>query len=654
MTNIFSVKNRLIFSCIIILLIPTFLIATVSFQSSKNAVEDQLQRSASENIELINQMLINYIDLGMKNVSFSSDHIIAEEVGSENESIISLLDNMTKHHPELENTFVGTEYGEFIISPHQVMPADFDHTSRVWYQNAMNNKGKVIISDPYISATTGNIVVTIAKTTKDGQGVVGHALSLEVISTLISNVKVGNKGYAFVLDKEGKYLVPPTDESLLEGNQNFQEINLFDKDNGMFLYGEGKDSKTIVFSTNELTDWKIAGTYYSSEVSEASSQILIKTLIILIISILLGAVMVFFIIKSITKPLNNLKDASIRIVEGDLTKEVDVLTRDEFGQLSMNFNEMVNSLKNVLIEVEKSSFDLTESSVFLNENAQNNSQASEQVAETIQNLAFGADDQARNIQESTNTIKDMSDSTEVIVSSTHVVSDTANQALVKALEGNEVIKKAVNQMTSIHVNVNELSHVVKGFGDRSNEISEIIQVITGIADETNLLALNAAIEASRAGEQGKGFAVVATEVRKLAEQSAESSKQITKLIRNIQEEAKSAVNSMGTVTKEVEEGIRVVNMAGESFNYIQFTISDFTKQIKELNDTVKQLSIGAQQVHSIINSVKEVAVSTAAGTQNVAAVTEEQLSLMIEVTESSAKLSDMAKDLRTLIKKYKF
>ncbi|MGO4119067.1 methyl-accepting chemotaxis protein, partial [Rhizobium ruizarguesonis] len=133
---------------------------------------------------------------------------------------------------------------------------------------------------------------------------------------------------------------------------------------------------------------------------------------------------------------------------------------------------------------------------------------------------------------------------EQIAAKANSVADISLQASELAQAGNQSVQTTSSQMNAIHSTMNELAHVVKGLGERSTEIGQIIEVITDIADRTNLLALNAAIEASRAGESGRGFAVVAAEVRKLAEQSQASAEQIALLIQAIQQETAKAVSTM--------------------------------------------------------------------------------------------------------------
>jgi methyl-accepting chemotaxis protein len=251
------------------------------------------------------------------------------------------------------------------------------------------------------------------------------------------------------------------------------------------------------------------------------------------------------------------------------------------------------------------------------------------------------------------TVEEMSIGIQQISNNTVSVSANAKSASEKATEGGQAIQTAVEQMHSIHETVNGLSKVVEGLGDRSNEIGKIIGVITNIADQTNLLALNAAIEAARAGEHGRGFAVVADEVRKLAEQSAQSAEQISHLITNIQGDTDKAMASMEVATKEVTSGIGVVNIAGDSFGEITGEINKLTGQIEEVSAAVQQMAAGSEQMSHTVKSITEIAQSTAVGTQEVAVATQQQSIAMKEITSASNYLTKTAEDLEKLIGQFK-
>jgi methyl-accepting chemotaxis protein len=334
-------------------------------------------------------------------------------------------------------------------------------------------------------------------------------------------------------------------------------------------------------------------------------QYIENTLLLNIISagigIVFGAVAAYFIISLFLKrPLNKLTEMANWFMEGDFTRRIDINTKDEFEQLAHAFNIVAENNQKLISEIKISSEQLAASAEELSASAEQAGKATEQISATTQEVAFGTEKQVQSVQETSRTINEMSVGSKQIATSSQQVSTTAVGASEKALQGNQAIKTAIKQMNSINSTVNGLSEVVKGLGNRSKEIGHIILDITDIASQTNLLALNAAIEAARAGEHGRGFAVVADEVRKLAEQSAQSAHQITQLVATIQDETSRAVQSMEKTTNEVVEGIGVVNKAGDSFEQVQHSINEVVTQIKEVSSSVQQMSAGTELiVHSV-------------------------------------------------------
>ncbi|WP_258957806.1 methyl-accepting chemotaxis protein [Brevibacillus centrosporus] len=269
-----------------------------------------------------------------------------------------------------------------------------------------------------------------------------------------------------------------------------------------------------------------------------------------------------FAVRS-TKPLVSMASSVNRVAEGDLTVEpLQVKSRDEIGQLAHDFNSMTANLRGLISHLGESAEQVAATSEQLTASAEQTSKATEQIAVTMQEVATGTDEQVRTVEETVQTMNVMAGQLQHISANSEQVSATVEEASQAITNGNQAIHTAVAQMSSISTTVNGLASSIIMLGQRSAEISNIIQVITSIAEQTNLLALNAAIEAARAGVHGRGFAVVADEVRKLAEQSAQSTKQITELIASIQNDKNQAVEAMETTTTEVAAGIEVVNVAG--------------------------------------------------------------------------------------------
>lgn len=405
----------------------------------------------------------------------------------------------------------------------------------------------------------------------------------------------------------------------------------------------------------EYNDYE--GTILSQVSSDTSSKVeVIKNFVLIlgIISIIIGVLIAFYMGRIISKPVVEIAGVARKIADGDLTiDEINVKNKDEIGELANSFNQMAGNLRSILKQVGSASEQVAASSEELTASSEQTTKATEQVAFTMQQVATGVEKQVQSVEETSQTINEMTMGVQEIAKKSQLVSNSAIQATDNASDGGQVIKNAVHKMSSIHQSVKGLGTVVQELGEHSKEIGNIISVISGIADQTNLLALNAAIEAARAGEHGKGFAVVADEVRKLAEQSAQSAQQISQLISAIQEETNKAVLSMDITTKEVEEGIGVINTAGNSFKHIHGSIGGVTEQIQEITSAVQQIAAGSEQMAHAMSSIEEIAVSSASGTQEVAAASEEQLASMEEIASSANSLSNMAEELQALISKFK-
>jgi methyl-accepting chemotaxis protein len=194
--------------------------------------------------------------------------------------------------------------------------------------------------------------------------------------------------------------------------------------------------------------------------------------------------------------------------------------------------------------------------------------------------------------------------------------------------------------------------VVRGLGEHSKQIGQVVAIITGIADQTNLLALNAAIEAARAGESGRGFAVVADEVRKLAEGSARAAAEIGKLIKQIQVETARAVHNMEHSAAELDRGREVTARAGASLEEILRVVRQVDDMAKEIYSLTRQQASGSDQVVRAVEEIAAVAEETAAGTQEASASTQEQTASMQEMAAAAQELADLAETMKGLVSRF--
>jgi methyl-accepting chemotaxis protein len=378
-------------------------------------------------------------------------------------------------------------------------------------------------------------------------------------------------------------------------------------------------------------------------------------LVVAMTAVLLAVLIGGYLVRSIVIPLNRV-NAQLRAIaegEGDLTRELTVASRDEIGMLGQSFNRMLRNLREIILQVRSHAEQVAASAEELNASSEQTSQAAKQIAETVQGVVLGTDKQVQGVEEGSREVQEMAAGIRQISSRAERVTAAAVDTSELATNGNRTIQEAVARMNGMSETIDHLSRLVRGLGERSRQIGQIVDAITDIAGQTNLLALNAAIEAARAGEHGRGFAVVADEVRKLAEQASASAGQITQLVGTIQSEIEEAVVSMQRGTEEVAAGMAGVSEAGEAFARIRAAVLDVTGQIQEVSAASRSLTASTEKVAQAMREIAGVTETTAARTLDVSAATEEQLASMEEIHASAASLAGLAEELEKLMGRFK-
>ena len=374
-------------------------------------------------------------------------------------------------------------------------------------------------------------------------------------------------------------------------------------------------------------------------------------LIVMLISLVVGGALIYFVTLSITKPLKRLVVTSKEISEGDLTQTIEIHSNDEIGQLAKGFNEMTNSLRTLIGRINDSAGHVAASEE-LTASVRQASEATEQITIAMDEISSGATTQTTSVENGAMLLFDVTEGIQHVANSSSSINTASAHTREKAEDGGKLVGRTVNRMQSIAESVSQSDAVIQLLNNKSKQIGDILEVIQNIADQTNLLALNAAIEA-RAGEHGRGFAIVADEVRKLAEQSSVSSSEISKLICEIQDDMGKTVKSMNHVNEEVQSGLVIANETKQNFAEILQSTNEIANQIKTMVETANGMSKGANEVSISVGQIAMTAQNNATSTQNVAASAEEQLASMEEIGSATGTLSQMAEELQGLIDRFK-
>lgn len=648
-----SLKSKLYISFGLVLIIPVVLVGVLSYLSAKDSIEKEILQSANQSVGVLNKLIDKTISEKINEIEVFSEEINSSMYGQGEVALRSSLHQYFKLNPDVFSIYVATNSGAFIQGEDVSTAENYNPLDRVWYKEAVKLQGKPFITEPYKDVRTEEMIVTIAKQLKDRSGVVALDLKLVDLQITSESISIGKNGYSSIFDENKKVISHPTLEGGGEVKESFFN-QIYEKESGTYDYVYEGDKRIVFFTTNKLTGWKITGTIFSKEIDESAASILYTTILVLVIAIVVSSIAVYFVVKGIIRPIGKLKESAVTISKGDLTEKVSITSNDEIGQLGQAFNDMRESLRTLIKKVEVNAEEVASSAEELTANADQTSLATEQVAIAIQEVASSADTQTTNANKNAESLNELSKAILHVAEISSTVTDLSQHATIQADEGGKAVQDTKEQMNSIHQSVSESNTKIQTLHNRSQQITSILDVITGIADQTNLLALNAAIEAARAGEHGKGFAVVADEVRKLAEQSQQSAKQIFELVHGIQADTEQSVHIMAQVTNDVQSGLRVSDEAIAKFQVIMTSMREITPQMQEVSSASEQMSASVQEVAAITEDLAFSAKGNAATSEEVAASTEEQLASMEEINASAQSLSHMADELKSLINQFKY
>lgn len=376
-------------------------------------------------------------------------------------------------------------------------------------------------------------------------------------------------------------------------------------------------------------------------------------LIAVILVLLLGALVLVFN-RVISKPLRRVTETLQNVANGNLSEDnsnLQVKRGDEIGLIAHATGRMVHNLRNMIQSLYGMSEHLTAASEETLQSADSTRQTVQQVAATIEQVSQGSDEQVESIGSGMSVLENLEHAVGQIAHNAQQVSSCVDTASQIALDGDDKVQSSVAQIERIHGQIGELASITTKLQERSTEIESVTQAITDFAMQTNLLALNAAIESARAGEHGRGFAVVAEEVRKLAEQSAQSAENIGTLVRMIQADIQDAVQSMNLGQREVETGLVVVRQTGESFAAIAQSVNEVAQQMGHVLKETEALSKGTQLTEAM-HQIEQVAVFNARQMQEATALTEEQYISIEVISSSMQELFTLVQDLHQSMEQF--
>jgi methyl-accepting chemotaxis protein len=667
-------KTKLISFAIIIGLLPLTVLGVIAYSRSATALENSIYRSNGVYLENAIINIDNYFfeRSGDAEILSSTDNIQEMITGEESMGTnIAFLSNVTETYNY--SFIMVTDHKGVIKASNEKALIGVDLSMREYFQRAIKGEGNW--SDLFYSdLIKTNAMVFAYPIRKEGEiiGTLGIAIDQKVINRLIHDgiTSLGQSGDAYIVDEDfllysetvlGDYVKDAAlkhsvesegtkmlSEALKKNDTNFRSVGTYDD----YLDSPVLGALGIVNVGEEQL-----GLVIEVDVAEAMVPVikLRKLMMILggVISIL-SLLVTLSLIQVLVDPIKKI-NAMLRDIsegEGDLTKQLIVKSKDEFGEMAELFNVFLNNLRTLISDVKGQATSLSNATTEISATVDESTKSLEIINHKANEISDNISSNASVTEETNASVEESATSSTLMSEKAKVVAENSVEVLKATQQGSQRLAKAKESVEVVEQLSENMETVIIGLNNSIGKIGDIVSVITNISEQVNLLALNAAIEAARAGEHGRGFAVVAEEVRKLADESRSSAEDITVLINGIVSQSTHALKSVEEEKKQVLVSVDNINETDMEMSNIVTLVNNVTANIEMITQMIDNQSLMTQDISKAMDQITESSVEGAESIEDITTNIQTQSASLEEISASMEELNTTADKLHHEMSKF--
>jgi len=548
--------------------------------------------------------------------------------------------------------------------------------SASWYKKIMEADGPVFLENHYEaldeianqkSQTIPQYAFSVGMPFKDISssqtlGVLILDVSLQWLRSALQSTNISQHGsYMLAVSPSGKVILPSeweTTRKLIPNEKTPFVVKILNEVRGKNTKGTFQtvfDNKPFLVTYSRIPeqDWVIVSLVPVEAMLASANRLMIIIIILTIVFTLAALVIGIYFALKIVKDIEKVTKTFAVAEKGDLTVTLNINRNDEIGLLSHSFNNMAKNIKALIEKGINLSKEVSSAISTLSTIASETAAASNEVAKAIQEIAEGAGNQAKEATSVVETVSKFGEKIDTIVSSANQMSTLSKNVAQLSNKGTEVVN-TLNNVTHETVHITDtMIQTINQLGEYSRSIGKIIQVLSSISEQTKLLALNASIEAAKAGDAGRGFAVVASEIRKLADQSKESTREVEDMIKKIVTQTKAAQEVADKVENVITQQNSAVENVASAFSNIKSAMDELIKGIENITESISAIDKEKDTIIHSIENISAISQETAASSQEVSASTQEQLAAIEELRAMAESLNKLSQDLQAAMQIFK-
>lgn len=660
-----SIAVRLIsgFMVVIVLIIA---LGVVSYNSSSTAMTNSYKKNMAGTVNTTS----TYLELGMSQVSAEAQKIIdnsdfynyyrgAYKNDKPHEymlwsSLYNIVQSAASASEFIMAISVFGAYGDAISSAGDIEAGFYDTFKKSVSENTED--GIWISSheelDKQLHIDKSRYAVSYVRSFTNFDGYVVIDINAKAVTNVLKNLELDEKSIIGYVSPDGSEILNTDKNETVFSGQDFYKEAI--SNGGLLSMVKYQKQKylfacSLIAETGSSVCCLVPQKVMLSQAYEIRNMTIGIAITAIIIAFLIALFLAFNIHKAISTAIGVLEKAA----SGDLTGNVNIKRKDEFGVLATSINSMIANMKILLNKVDHISSLVHSSSDNVNSTSELLVSSSDEICNAISEIESGTSSQAMEAERCLEQMAGLSDKINTLTTNTSAIETISHDTKVFAGQGIDIIDK-LNKRSKDTQEVTKA--VIEGIGklnDETNTIENIVEVISSISDQTSLLSLNASIEAARAGESGKGFAVVADEIRKLADESMQAVSRISDIITRINTQTELTVETARRAEQIVGAQQDALVTTIDLFNTINKHIEDLADNLDDITKGIEQMSIAKDETLSAIQSISDVSDRAAASTSQVSSTIVNQMDAVKNLNDDAETLNNNSKDLMDAVTQFK-